>query len=286
MAKSGKVGIVTDTISCVTPEMAREYGIRVVPTGLVIDGKEYMDTELKNEEFWKLFYQAKEHPTTNAVSPGNFAAIFSDLAKTTDNIACIVVSRGLSATGDAAVKARDIVRTENPDLNIEVIDSKTAAGAQAFIVLEAAKAAQAGKSLAEVVQAAQDMIPRVKFVVGMETLKYLIKSGRAPKTAIIGEMLNVKPIIGMVHGTGLVENLGRARGRKKMMAVLAQMVKEYTDMSKPVHFMFHYTDSIAAGEQLRDIVTAQYKSAEVLLTPYTPVMASQTGPVVSIAFYS
>lgn len=281
-----KVGIVTDTVSCVPKELVKEYGIRVVPVGLVIDGKDYLDTELSNDQFWKLFYATKQQITTHAVSPGDFATAFTDLAKTTDSIVCIVVSKALSATHEAAVQARDMVREKNPNLKIEIIDSKTAAGAQGFLVLEAARAARAGKSLAEVVKVVQAMIPKVKFMTAMDTLKYLIRSGRAPKTAVIGDILNVKPIIGMVSGTGLVESLGRARGKKKVMAKLADMLKDHTDTSQPLHIMVHYTDGIAAGEELKSLVTSKYKCTEVYLTPYTPVMASQTGPVVSVAFYS
>ena len=61
-----KVGIVTDTTSCVPAELREKYGIRLVPVGLVIGGEYFKDTELTNEEFWKLFYQAKKQPTTNA----------------------------------------------------------------------------------------------------------------------------------------------------------------------------------------------------------------------------
>jgi len=281
-----KVGIVTDSTSCLPTELVKEYGIRIVPVGLVIDGKGYRDTDLTNEEFWKLFYGAKELPTTNAAIPGDFASAFTDLSKSTDSIACIVLSKALSATHEAAVQARKIVKDEHPNLNIEIVDSKTATGALGFIVLEAARAAQAGKSLAEVVQVAQDMIPRVKCTIGLNTLKYLIKIGRAPKTAVIGDILQVKPIVGMVSGTGLVENLGRVRTKQKAMVKMVDMIKDYIDTNKPVHLMVHYTDGIAAGEELKDIVTSQLDCAEVYLTPYTPVMASATGPVVALSYYS
>lgn len=281
-----EVGIVTDSTGCLPPELVKEYGIRIVPVGLVIDGKGYRDTDLTNEEFWKLFYRAKELPTTSSASLGDFASTFTDLGKSTDSIVCIVVSKALSATHEAVVQAREMVKDGHPNLNIEIIDSKTATGALGFIVMEAARAARAGKSLAEVVQVAQDMIPRVKFLVGMDTLKYLIRSGRAPKTAVIGDLLQVKPIIGMVSGTGLVENLGRVRTKRKAMVKMADMMKDYIDTSQPVHLMVHYTDGIAAGEELKDIITSRLDCAEVYLTPYTPVMASATGPVVAIAFYS
>ena len=281
-----RVGIVTDTMSCLPPELVKEYDIRIVPVGLVIGGQHYKDTELTNEEFWQLFYAANGASTTTAASPGDFASTFEELSKSTDSIICIVVSKALSATFEAATQGKETVMEKEPGVNIEIVDSKSATGALGFIVLEAARAAKAGKSLEEVVQTANDMIPRVKFITAMDTLKYLIRTGRAPKTAVIGDLLGVKPIIGMVSNTGLVENLGRARGKQKAMAKLAELAREHVEPGKKVHAMFHYTDGIAAGETLRDIITSQIDCDEVYLTPYTPVMASATGPVVAFAFYS
>lgn len=133
---------------------------------------------------------------------------------------------------------------------------------------------------------AQDMVSRVKFVTAMQTLKYLIKSGRAPKSAIIGNWLHVKPLVGMVSGSGLVDNIGRVRGMDKAIEKIIDMVKEYNDTNKPLHIMVHYTDDKSLGEKIRDEVVSRYQCSEVYLTPYTPVMTSQTGPVVAIAFYS
>jgi len=281
-----KTGIVTDTTSCLPPELVKEYGIRIMPVGLVIGGKHYQDTDLTNEEFWQLFYAANGSTSTTAVSPGDFASVFEELSKSCDSIACIVVSKALSATFTAATQGKELVREKNPEIKIEIVDSRTSAGALGFVVIETARAARAGKSFDEVVQVANDMIPRVKFVTAMDTLKYLIKSGRAPKTAVIGDLLGVKPIIGMVSNTGLVENLGRVRGKQKALAKIVELAREHIEPGKPVHAMFHYTDGVAAGETLREMITSQIDCAEVYLTPYTPVMASATGPVVAFAFYT
>lgn len=281
-----KVGIVTDTTSCVPPELVKEYDIHIVPVGLVIGGQHYKDTDLTNDEFWQLFYAVNGATTTTAASPGDFVSIFEELSKSTDSIVCIVVSKALSATFEAATQGRETVKEKKPGVNIEIVDSKTAAGALGFIVMEAARAARDGKSLKEVAQVANDMIPRVKFITAMNTLKYLVRTGRAPKTAVIGDLLGVKPIIGMVSNTGLVENLGRVRGKQKSLVKIAELAKQHIEPGKKVHAMFHYTDGIAAGETLRDIITSQIDCDEVYLTPYTPVMASATGPVVAFAFYS
>ena len=247
-----KVAVVTDTVSCLPPDLVKKLDIHIIPVNLVIDKKNYPDCDLSNEEFWKLFYEAKETITTNAANPSDFEAIFSKLAQDTDSIICILVSKQLSATNQAAQTAKTSLEQKIPSLRIEIIDSKTATGAQGFIVLEAARAAQAGKNLIEVVQIANDMVSRVKFVTAMQTLKYLIKSGRAPKSAVIGNWLRVKPLIGMVSGSGLVDNLGRARGMDKAIEKMIDMVKDYTDTSKPLHVMVHYTDSKSLGEQIKN----------------------------------
>jgi len=281
-----KVGIVTDTINCLPAEVIKEYDIREVPVALSINGQPYRDqVDITSDEFWKVFPDMKEF-TTGAPPIGDYLSILSDLSKSTNSILCVFVSKALSAINEAAVQAVEMFKAEQPGVNIEIVDSRTAAGAQGFIVLEAARAAQAGKSLANVVQVAQDMIPRVKLVVAMETLKYLIKCGRAPKTAYIGELLQVKPLIGIVSNTGLVENLGRANGKQKAMAKLVDLMKNYIDISKPIHLNVHHTNRIEDGEKLKDLVTSQLNCAEVFLTPYTPVMAGHTGPVVALSFYS
>jgi len=281
-----KIGIVTDSIGCIPADFIKEHDIRVAPVGLVIDGKNYLDTEITNEEFWKMFHAAKEPTSTNAAGPGDFFKAFTDLAKTTDTIVCVVLSKALSATHEAAVEARELAIKEHPNLKIEIIDTQTATGAEGFIVMEVSRAIKAGKSLEEVIQVAKDMIPKVKWLMGMETLKYLIRIGRAPKVAMIGDFLDIKPIVGMVSGKGVVENIGRARGKRKAMVKLVDMIPNYTDTTKPLHLNIHYTDGIAAGEELRDMITSRYNCTEVHLTPFTPVMCSACGPVLAVAFYS
>ena len=124
-----------------------------------IDEQYYRDNvDITMTEFWKMFPNLKEQPTTSAVNPGDFLNIFNELSKSVDNIICILVSKILSATQECAYQARRIIRPELPNLNIEIIDSKTSAGAMGFTVLEAARAAQQNKSMAEIIEVVQDII--------------------------------------------------------------------------------------------------------------------------------
>jgi len=282
-----KVGIVTDSTNCLPAELIEEYDIRVAPYHLIMDGEDYRDQiDITPAKFWRMFKDLKELPTTSAVSPGDYADIFTELAKSTDSIVCVIISRALSAAYKSAEIARETVMAEHPNLNIELIDSKNSVGALGFVVLEAARAAQAGKSLADVVKIAQDLVPRVKFISAFETLKYLIRGGRAPKTAVIGEVLGIKPIIGIVKPTGLVDSLGKPRGKRKAMLKLVDLVKDHADTDKPLHVMVHYTDCIEDGEELKEIVISRYNCAELYMTDLTPVMTTHTGPAVGLSFYS
>ena len=128
-----RVGIVTDSVSCLPAEVIKEYGIRVVPVGLSINGKAYRDqVDITPDEFWKMFPEIKEL-TTGTGPLGDYIEAFQGLAQSTDSIFCTFVSKGLSAIPEAAVQARERFKAENPNVTIEIIDSRTCLGAQGFI---------------------------------------------------------------------------------------------------------------------------------------------------------
>ena len=282
-----KVGIVTDSTNCLPRELIEKHGIRVASFRLIIGKKDYRDQiDITPAEFWKMFKTLKELPTTSAVTPGDYEKIFRELAKSTNEILCIGVASKLTVANKCAGIARDLLKNEYPDLKIEIVDSQTSVGALGFIVLEAARAAEQGKGLGEVTQIAKDFVPRVKYLSVFKTLKYLIRGGRAPKIAFVGEFLHVKPIIGLTDGTGVVQSLGKERGQEKAWLKIVDMVKDYTDTNKPLHLMVHYTDSIKDGETVKEMLVARYNCTEVYLTDLTPVMTTHTGPMVGISFYS
>ena len=217
-----KVKIVTDSTNCLTPELIKEYDIRVAPVGMIIDGQYYRDNvDITLAEFWSIFPDLKEQPTTSAVNPGDFLKIFTELSESTNSIVCILVSKVLSATQESAYQARRLIRPEHPGLNIQIVDSKTSAGAMGFVVLETARAAQQNKSVAEVVEVAQDMISRVFYLTTLDTLKYLVKIGRAPKhVSNFGEIFQVKPIIGNLRNALIILSF---KNRSTILSILSHI---------------------------------------------------------------
>jgi len=280
------VAILSDSIACLPEELIRQYDIGFVSPIMNINGKPYRDrSEISPDQFWKMFPDIKEF-STGAPPIEDYIKVFDEAAKKSKDIAIVHVSKALSATHEVSLQARELYMKEHPGVNIEVIDSRNASGAQGFVVLEMARAAEAGNSLADVVKVAEDMIPKVRFFCALETLKFLIKIGRAPKTAYMGELFQVKPIIGMVNNTGLGENIGRARGMVKAMEKMVEMMGQYLDPSIPSHINVHYSNSLEEGERLKKMVTDRYKTSELFFTPYSPVMGGAVGPEVAVSFYA
>jgi DegV family protein with EDD domain len=280
------VAFVTDTISCLPPEILQEYHILRVPTVIIIDGKPYRDMiDLDNDEFWRRF-DSMQTFTTAAPSPGDFITAFKEAGKESNDIICTLVSKALSATLAVAVQAAAMLKAQNSPLNIEVMDSRTGTGAEGFIVLEGARSARAGKSKSEVLEVMQDMIKRVKWINAMETSKYLIKIGRAPKTIPTEVFAQIKPMIAMLHNTGLVEDPGVGRSLDDCFQKMVEIIGQNTDTSRPLHINVHYTNNIENGRKLMAMIKAKYNVGESYLTPYSAVMCGTTGPCNAVAFYS
>ena len=202
-----KVGIITDSIHGLPPELIKKYDIRIAPMGVIINNKAYRDgIDITPSQFYPLFKKSRLPSSTNAATPGDFLEIYTSLAKTTASMVYIGVSKSLTATYNVAQQTRDIFLADHPEVKIELIDSKNCMGALGFLVLEAARAAEAGKSLPEIVTVVQDLMPRVKYLSVLDTLRYLIKIGRIPKTAASEEKLRFRPVIGMTNNSGLMEN--------------------------------------------------------------------------------
>ena len=284
----GKVGIVTDSSSCLPKELVNDYGLYVAPNFVVIEGKAYRDhVDITTAEFWKKFRESNEIPKTSAVSPGDFMNIFIELSKTTDNIACVVLSQKLSATYTAAVQAKELMEVDQPSLNIEIVDSKTSIGALGFIVLEAARVARMGKSLSEVVETAQKTVPRAKYLLVLESAKYIMRIGRAPDAAkAVPEQQEVSPIMGIVKDTGLVDMLGSGKGTIDAQRKAVNMIKEYADTQRPLHAMLHYSENRKEISDLEQMITSEYNCSEVYVSEFSPVVVTALGPSVGLAFYS
>ena len=191
------VAVVTDSTACIPPELAEQYGIEIVPVNIISGGRTFTDSiTADTREFYALLAKASGRPTTAAPSPGMFLEAIQRAARRADSVLCITVSAQFSAMYDSARQAIEIAKAEAPHADIRLLDSRNAAMAQGFIVLEAARAAASGATIDEVTARAEEMAGRVTLMAMLDTLSYLARSGRVPRVAAWATgMLQVKPIV-------------------------------------------------------------------------------------------
>ncbi len=240
-----KVAIVSDS-TCVLPsELIKKYNIGIAPCHLILDGRDYLDdVDITIADYLRLAPNIKNQSTSGG-GVGSYYDAYARAAKTTDSIVSIPLSRALSASYNSAVSARDMILSEQPNLKIEIVDGKTSVGALGLIALEAARAAEAGKSLAEVKSVAEDMVLKAKYSCVLESLRFFIKIGRAPAGAEEDEKAGVKGILAM-NSKGLVEFIGKERGLEAALDKMVDLVPKYCDISKPLHVVVSTTDKSQA----------------------------------------
>jgi len=221
------VKVITDSCSDITPQLAQELGISVVPLYVQFGNQTYRDNvDLSTEEFYHKLETGKIHPTTSTATPADFAELYNRLAEETTEILTITLSEKFSATYAAALQAKTMVKQ---DCQIEVIDSRAGAGAQMLLVIVAAQMARAGDNLAQITERLLRAIPRIQVRVSFDTLEYLRRGGRIGKVqAFLGGLLKVNPIVGVRDGATFP--IARPRSRTQAMDFLVNFVSGFSQL--------------------------------------------------------
>jgi DegV family protein with EDD domain len=216
------VKIVTDSCSDITQEQAKKLGITVVPAYLHFGNEVYRDgIDIDCDQFYEKLTTSSIHPSTAAPSPGDFARIYEEIAKETNNIVSIHVTRKHSGVYDSALVGKAMAKGKGR--KIEVIDSRGVTMWQGLVAIIAANAAKAGCSLQQVVDKAQKTINQLHALAFLDTLKYAVKGGRLGNTIFAMESkLNIKPLITLINGE--IRPAGLARSRAKAIDRLRDFI--------------------------------------------------------------
>lgn len=283
---SGKVGIVTDSISCLPKELIDKYGIEIVPIRITAQGKIYRDSiDITPTEAYELLLQDPERFNTSPSSPGHFLEAYREVSRKADKILCITLSSKLSTGYNMATLAMKEAKEELPDIPIAVMDSLTVTAAEGFVVLAAARAASNGEDLDGVIKAAEDVKNKVTFIAVLDTIRHVYRTGRIPKIASqVGSFLNIKPMLtsanGLIKFKGIVKN--KEHGIQKLLDTLRGTVG---DRLAHVAVMHAYAPDDA--EELKERIASEFNCAELWISEFTPVMGYATGTgTLAIAFYT
>jgi DegV family protein with EDD domain len=276
------VAIVTDSTAGLPAELVEELGIHVVPVFLIQGGRAFLDgVDITATEVYRRLRAGQEAFTSAAPSIPEFLKVYRAAAQGASGVLSIHMSPKLSSTYGAALAASEQV----DGVPIVVFNCNSAAIGQGFVVLEAARAAAAGASLGQTVRRAEEMSAKIQFLFTLDTFEYLRKSGRmGGVAALLGEMLQVRPVLYLPRGT--VEVFARPRAKPRaIQLMLQQMAGQPQD--RPMHAAIAHADVRQEAEDLRRTVAERFDCAELLLTEFTPVVGAHTGPgLLGIAFYT
>jgi len=281
----GKVAIITDSIACLNMEMVERYGIEVIPQNIHFGDKILKDwVDITPSEAYKLFLKNPEGFFTSTASPVDYLEAFRKTSNQAKSILCVTISSKLSTVYNVALLAKEQAKVELPQISIEVLDSGTVSAAEGFIALAAARAAEEGKKLADVIKAAIRVRDEVSLVALMDTVRYVYRSGRVPRlAAIAGSTLNIKPIFtisrGVVRFVGMVRD--RERGIERLLRRIGSKVG-----SSPVHIAVVHAYAQYEAEMLQERVLAEFNCREVWIAEFSPVMGYTCGTgALGLAFY-
>lgn len=191
--------IITDTDSNLPLDLAKKYNIVQVPILIQFGDDSFRDTfDINNDTIFARIDKEGKLPTTAAPSPGQFAEVFkAAFASGADSILCLNISSEMSATYASARQAADMF----PDKRIEVLDTRSLAMGQGFMVLAAAEAVANGGSIEEAIGVAEDIRSRTYIFGSLATLKYIAMSGRVSALAAgMAGLLDIKPILSLQNG--------------------------------------------------------------------------------------
>lgn len=283
------VGIVSDTTACLPASVVKELHIRLVPLDVVLSGKVYRDGEtLLSSEFYRYLERASKLPTTSPSSPATYLRAYREVAQQTDSILCITLTASLSGMYESARIAKELATQSLPHTRIEVLDCRTAGGAQGLVVWAAARSATAGARLAEVIQVAQQTMAKVHLIAFLDTLHYLVKGGRVPKVAALAtSVLQIKPLMQILPLSGEATPLEKVRTKPKAVQRLVEIMAERVASAGKVHAVVMHTNNPGEAENLKDIVASRFACVEIYVKEFTLVMGAHTGPgLLGIAFYA
>jgi len=272
-----KVAIVADSTTCPTKKQQQKYQFKIVPLNVRMEGKIFKDgVDLSASQAYQSLDKNPEDWATSAPSPGDFLSAFHKLKKEgAKKIICLLMSQKLSATFNSARLAKESAKKELPDVKIEVIDTKTAAGGENLLCQWLGEKIKSRQEIDEIVLSLEKIREKVRVFVVLETIRYIYRSGRIPEAAAkIGAILPLKPILKI--SDGLVRLAGASASKEKSKNKILKILKETWDNSRPDICLMH-ADCFAEIEELKQKVQKQLPQSKTFVTEFSPIMGYACG---------
>jgi len=278
-----RIVIVTDSTAHIPASALGQFEIPVIPLWLLWGEERFRDNvDIDPATFYQRLPSSKVFPSTSQPSAGEFVDFFRKAASEADAVVGVFISSKLSGTVASARAAL----ADLPDLTIRVVDSLSTSMGLGFAVLAAAQAAHEGRSLDEVVAAAEQVCQRVEVLFAVDTLEYLYRGGRiGGAKRLMGTALNLKPLLEI--NDGRIEALASIRTKRKAVQQLLQVTEERLAGRPLAAAAVLDVAAPEEGDALAAEVAQRFGLSTVHRTAVSPVIGSHAGPgTVGLCFYA
>ncbi len=269
------VRIVTDSSADIPEKLLKELEIESVSLNIHFGEEVFVDNiDIWSDEFYNRLRNEAILPNTSQPAPGEFLKAYQKLALPGQSVISIHISREMSGTINAAELAAKMV--EN-NAEIHIFDSANVSMGLGLQVIQAARLAKKGASVAEIITALEKWRDEVKLYFTVNTLEYLSRTGRIGKaSAMVGGLLNIKPILGVDEG--FVAPVAKVRGnlQKISQEMVATVKADCGD--RPVIVSILHSDWEESVEYLEKLVAQEINVAELLPGTLGPIIGAHAGP--------
>ena len=265
-------------------EWLEERNVPVIPLKYTIDGQEYTDMYgLSDKEFFQKLREGKMS-VTSQINPEEAEEMLEPYVKEGKDVLHLAFSSALSGTCNSMKIAAEELQEEYPEAKVIVVDTLCACMGEAMLLYYALKQKEAGKTIEEVAQWAEENKLHVCHNVTVDDLFHLHRGGRVSKTAaVLGTMVKVKPIIHM-DDNGALQVIGKERGRKKSLHKIVDMAVERSEGWDNEIIMITHGDCLEDAEYVAKLVREKMGVENVFIHNIGTVIGSHTGPGVVATF--
>ncbi len=278
-----KIAVVTDSSAYIPEEALGGLSIPMIPLWAIWGDERFQDgVDIDPPTFYRRLRGARVFPTTSQPSAGEFEDFFRRAGADADAVVAVLITSKLSGT----VANAQAALAQVPEIPVRIVDSLSTSMGLGFCVLAAARAAAAGKSLDEVVAAAEEMRDRVHLIFVVDTLEYLHRGGRiGGAKRLLGTALNVKPLLHFEDG--VIEPLTQVRTKRKAIAEMLEVAEARLGGQRMAEAAAVDADSAEEGDAIAAQVQARFGLSTVYRSPVSPAIGTHAGPgTVGLAFYA
>jgi DegV family protein with EDD domain len=280
---SQSVVVVTDSSAYIPEEALGDFSIPVIPLWLHWGDERFRDgVDIDPPTFYRRLQTDETFPTTSQPSAGEFLDFFRQVGVGAEAIVGVFVTSKLSGT----VANAQAAQAELSDVTIRVVDSLSTSMGMGFMVLAAARAAAAGKSLDEVVAAAEDIRDRAHLLFAVDTLEFLHRGGRIGGAKwLLGTALSIKPLLHLDDGT--IKPLVQVRTKRKAVARMLDIAEERLGGKRMAEAAVIDAGTPEEGDALAEQVRERFGISPVYRTAVSPAIGTHAGPgTVGLVFYA